>query len=142
MFYQTTGNILVETNGPKLIEITERVIHWLQNRECHEGILNTYIMHTSASLIIQENADPSVQLDLIEFFNNTAPESRTYKHKFEGQDDMPAHIKSSLTNTSLSLSIQSGSLLLGEWQAIYLFEHRKVAQSRKINLHFIGTKKV
>ena len=94
------------------------------------------------SLIIQENADPSVQLDLIEFFNNTAPESRTYKHKFEGQDDMPAHIKSSLTNTSLSLSIQSGSLLLGEWQAIYLFEHRKVAQSRKINLHFIGTKKI
>ena len=142
MFYQTTGNILVETNGPKLIEITERVIYWLQNRECYEGILNTYIMHTSASLIIQENADPSVQLDLIEFFNNTAPESRKYKHKFEGQDDMPAHIKSSLTNTSLSLSIQSGSLLLGEWQAIYLFEHRKVAQSRKINLHFIGTKKV
>tara|TARA_B100000242_G_scaffold293244_1_gene270749 strand:+ start:731 stop:1159 length:429 start_codon:yes stop_codon:yes gene_type:complete len=142
MFYQTTGNILVETNGPKLIEITERVIHWLQNRECYEGILNTYIMHTSASLIIQENADPSVQLDLIEFFNNTVPESRAYKHKFEGQDDMPAHIKSSLTNTSLSLSIQSGSLLLGEWQAIYLFEHRKVAQSRKINLHFIGTKKV
>ena len=142
MFYQTTGNILVETNGPKLIEITERVIHWLQNRECYEGILNTYIMHTSASLIIQENADPSVQLDLIEFFNNTVPESRAYKHKFEGQDDMPAHIKSSLTNTSLSLSIQSGSLLLGEWQAIYLFEHRKVAQSRKINLHFIGTKKI
>ena len=142
MFYQTTGNILVETNGPKLIEITERVIHWLQNRECYEGILNTYIMHTSASLIIQENADPSVQLDLIEFFNNTVPESRAYKHKFEGQDDMPAHIKSSLTNTSLSFSIQSGSLLLGEWQAIYLFEHRKVAQSRKINLHFIGTKKV
>ena len=142
MFYQTTGNILVETNGPKLIEITERVIYWLQNRECYEGILNTYIMHTSASLIIQENADPSVQLDLIEFFNNTVPESRAYKHKFEGQDDMPAHIKSSLTNTSLSLSIQSGSLLLGEWQAIYLFEHRKVAQSRKINLHFIGTKKV
>ena len=142
MFYQTTGNILVETNGPKLIEITERVIYWLQNRECYEGILNTYIMHTSASLIIQENADPSVQLDLIEFFNNTVPESRAYKHKFEGQDDMPAHIKSSLTNTSLSLSIQSGSLLLGEWQAIYLFEHRKVAQSRKINLHFIGTKKI
>ena len=142
MFYQTTGNILVETNGPKLIEITERVIYWLQNRECYEGILNTYIMHTSASLIIQENADPSVQLDLIEFFNNTVPESRAYKHKFEGQDDMPAHIKSSLTNTSLSLSIQSGSLLLGEWQAIYLFEHRKVAQSRKINLQFIGTKKI
>ena len=95
-------------------------------------------MHTSASLLIQENADPSVLEDLLTFFSNNVPTSSEYLHQAEGSDDMPAHIKASITNTSLSLSIQEGCLTLGAWQGIYLFEHRNKPHSRRISLHFMG----
>ena len=95
-------------------------------------------MHTSASLLVQENADASVLEDLLEYYSKSVPSDYKYKHKTEGEDDMPAHIKSSLTNTSISLSVQSKSLILGIWQGIFLFEHRYKSQTRKINLHFLG----
>ena len=97
-------------------------------------------MHTSASLIVQENADSTVLEDLVEYYSNRVPSNYKYKHNTEGEDDMPAHIKSSLTNTSITISVQSKSLILGMWQGIFLFEHRYKSQTRKINLHFIGEK--
>ena len=95
-------------------------------------------MHTSASLLIQENADPDVLEDLLNFFSKIAPTNNNYKHQSEGKDDMPAHIKSSLTNTSLSISVHQSKLMLGTWQGIYLFEHREKSMTRKVKLHFIG----
>ena len=97
-----------------------------------------YILHTSASLVIQENADPDVLEDLLTFFSKLVPENKNYKHQTEGDDDMPAHIKSSLSNTCLSISIQSKRLILGVWQGVFLFEHRDIPMRRKINFHFIG----
>ena len=96
------------------------------------------ILHTSASLVIQENADPDVLQDLLTFYSKLVPVNKSYKHQSEGNDDMPAHIKSSLTNTNLSISIQSKRLILGVWQGIFLFEHRNIPMKRKINFHFIG----
>ena len=136
--YQTIGNIKIDTNGPSLIEITEKISFWISKNKFEKGILNIYVMHTSASLIIQENADPDVLNDLLTFYIKIAPYDDKYKHQSEGEDDMPAHIKSSLTNTSVSVSVQKKELLLGTWQGIYLFEHRKKFMTRKINLHFIG----
>ncbi len=138
MFFQTIDNIIVETHGPSLIEITKNINNWIKKNKCFRGILNTYIMHTSASLLIQENADPKVLEDLLIFFSKSVPNSSKYLHQSEGSDDMPAHIKSSITNTSLSFSIQGGRLILGTWQGIYLFEHRDKPHSRKVNLHFMG----
>ena len=138
MIHQVTGSILINTKGPKLIEITEEIKQWLKIKNCLEGLLNIYVMHTSASLLVQENADASVLEDLLEYYSKSVPSDYKYKHKTEGEDDMPAHIKSSLTNTSISLSVQSKSLILGIWQGIFLFEHRYKSQTRKINLHFLG----
>ena len=138
MIHQVTGSILINTKGPKLIEITEDIKQWLKIKNCLEGLLNIYVMHTSASLLVQENADASVLEDLLEYYSKSVPSDYKYKHKTEGEDDMPAHIKSSLTNTSISLSVQSKSLILGIWQGIFLFEHRYKSQTRKINLHFLG----
>ena len=138
MFYQALGKITVNTNGQSLIEITKDIDSWIKKNNCMKGLLNIYIMHTSASLIIQENADPDVLEYLLNFFTKNIPYSNKYLHQSEGDDDMPAHIKSSITNTSLSLSIQEGFLNLGIWQGIYLFEHREKPHKRKINLHFIG----
>ena len=132
-------DLKINTNGQKLYEITDQAIEWVKKNNFKNGILNLNIQHTSASLIVQENADPDVQADLINYFDKLAPmDNSLYIHTTEGKDDMPAHIKSSLTNNQITLSIKKGKLALGTWQGLYLFEHRLAPQSRKILLHFLG----
>jgi len=132
-------NLQINTNGQKLYEFTNQTIQWIKENKFRDGILNLSIQHTSASLIVQENADPDVQTDLLNYFNNIAPmDNKLYNHTTEGKDDMPAHIKSALTNNQISLSIKSSELLLGTWQGIYLFEHRLSPQKRTIIHHFLG----
>ena len=129
----------INTNGQKLYEFTNQTIQWISKNNFKNGILNLCIQHTSASLIIQENADPDVQTDLINYFDKLVPmNNKLYKHTAEGKDDMPAHIKSVLTNNQISLSIKNSLLLLGTWQGIYLFEHRIDPQNRTIVHHYIG----
>ena len=132
-------NFRINTNGQKLYDFTDKTIDWVKKNNFSNGILNLNIQHTSASLIIQENADPDVQTDLINYFNKLVPmDNSLYIHTVEGKDDMPAHIKSSLTNTQLTLSVKKGKLILGTWQGLYLFEHRLDPQSRIIVFHFLG----
>ena len=132
-------NLQINTNGQKLYEFTDQTIEWVSKNNFKNGILNLSIQHTSASLIVQENADPDVQTDLINYFDKLAPmNNKLYVHTTEGKDDMPAHIKSALTNNQISLSIKDSNLLLGTWQGLYLFEHRLEKQNRTIILHFIG----
>ena len=132
-------NLEIKTNGQKLYEFTEQTIEWIKQNKFNTGILNLSIQHTSASLIVQENADPDVQTDLINYFDKLAPmDNKLYVHTTEGIDDMPAHIKSALTNNQISLSIKDSELLLGTWQGLYLFEHRLEPQNRIIIYHFIG----
>ena len=122
-----------------LYEFTDQTIQWINNNKFKDGMLNLSIQHTSASLIVQENADPDVQTDLINFFDKLVPmNNKLYIHTTEGKDDMPAHIKSALTNNQISLSIKDTELLLGTWQGLYLFEHRLETQNRTIIHHFIG----
>ncbi len=136
---QAFYNLEIDTNGPKLYDFTKHTISWVKKNGFKTGILNLSIQHTSASLIIQENADPDVKTDLINYFNKLVPMNESlYIHTTEGKDDMPAHIKSSLTNNQITLSIKDGDLLLGTWQGIYLFEHRLKPTTRKIIHHFIG----
>ena len=132
-------NLEIHTNGQKLYQFTNDTIQWISQNNFKNGILNLSIQHTSASLIVQENADPDVQKDLINFFNKLVPmDDKLYVHTAEGKDDMPAHIKSALTNNQISLSIKDNNLLLGTWQGLYLFEHRLETQNRTIIHHFIG----
>ena len=132
-------NLEIKTFGQKLYEFTDDTIKWINKFNFSNGIINISIQHTSASLIVQENADPDVQLDLINYFNKLAPmDKNLYIHNTEGADDMAAHIKSSLTNNQISLSIKNKKLLLGTWQGLYLFEHRLNNHKRKIIHHFIG----
>ncbi len=132
-------NLEINTNGQKLYEITDKTINWIKTNYFKEGIINLSIQHTSASLIIQENADPDVQKDLINYFDKLVPmDNKLYIHTVEGKDDMPAHIKSALTNNQISLSIKDSQILLGTWQGIYLFEHRIQPTKRTIVHHFIG----
>ena len=132
-------NFEINTNGQKLYEFTDEANDWIKKNSFNNGILNLNIQHTSASLIVQENADPDVKTDLINYFNKLAPmDNSLYTHTTEGKDDMPAHIKSSLTNNQITLSIKNGKLILGTWQGLYLFEHRLANQSRKIMFHFLG----
>ena len=132
-------NLELKTNGQKLYEFTDQTIDWINKNNFNNGILNLSIQHTSASLIVQENADPDVQSDLINYFDKIAPmDKKLYIHTIEGKDDMPAHIKSALTNNQISLSIKNKQLLLGTWQGIYLFEHRLASTKRLIIHHFIG----
>ena len=129
----------INTNGQKLYEFTNETIDWVKKNKFKNGILNLNIQHTSASLIVQENADPDVQNDLITYFDKLVPmDNSLYIHTTEGKDDMPAHIKSSLTNNQITLSIKNGELLLGTWQGLYLFEHRLESQLRKVIFHFLG----
>ena len=129
----------IETNGQNLYEFTDKTINWIKEKKLIDGILNLSILHTSASLIVQENADPDVQTDLIDYFDKLVPmNNKLYIHSAEGKDDMPAHIKSALTNNQISLSIKNGELLLGTWQGIYLFEHRLNPQIRTVIHHFLG----
>ena len=132
-------NLELNTNGQKLYEFTNQVNQWVSDNEFNNGIINLSIQHTSASLLIQENADPDVQTDLINFFNKLVPmDNSLYFHTTEGKDDMPAHIKSALTNNQISLSVKNNELLLGTWQGLYLFEHRIEKQNRLIVLHYLG----
>ena len=132
-------NLQVNTNGQKLYEFTDETINWISKNNFKNGMLNLSIQHTSASLIVQENADPDVQTDLINYFDKLAPmDNKLYVHTTEGKDDMPAHIKSALTNNQISLSIKDSHLLLGTWQGLYLFEHRLHPQKRSIIHHFLG----
>ena len=132
-------NLELNTNGQKLYEFTNQINQWVSDNEFNNGIINISIQHTSASLIIQENADPDVQTDLINFFNKLVPmDNSLYIHTTEGEDDMPAHIKSVLTNNQISLSVKNNELLLGTWQGLYLFEHRIEKQNRLIVLHYLG----
>ena len=129
----------IKTNGQRLYEFTNDTVQWIKKLNVKNGLLNLSILHTSASLIVQENADPDVQTDLINYFDKLVPmNNKLYIHTTEGKDDMPAHIKSALTNNQISLSIKDGKLLLGTWQALYLFEHRLENHSRTIIHHFIG----
>ena len=132
-------NLKINTNGQKLYEFTEETIEWINKNNFKNGIINLSIQHTSASLIVQENADPDVQKDLINYFDKLVPmDNKLYVHTTEGKDDMPAHIKSALTNNQISLSVKDKELLLGTWQGIYLFEHRLDATTRTVVHHFIG----
>ena len=132
-------NLELDTNGQSLYEFTNQTNQWINDNEFNNGIINISIQHTSASLIIQENADPDVQTDLINFFNKLVPmDNSLYIHTTEGKDDMPAHIKSALTNNQISLSVKNYKLLLGTWQGLYLFEHRIEKQNRLIVLHYLG----
>ena len=139
MMRQDFFNLEIETSGQKLYQFTDRTQHWIKKNNFNNGIINLSIQHTSASLIVQENADPDVQTDLINYFDKLVPmNNKLYKHTTEGKDDMPAHIKSALTNNQISLSIKNSLLLLGTWQGIYLFEHRIDPQNRTIVHHYIG----
>ena len=131
--------IKVKTNGQALLDFTNQVLEFIQETKINNGIINLNILHTSASLIIQENADHDIQKDLLNFFDKVAPMNpKEYIHNAEGKDDMPAHIKTALTNTHLTLSIRSSQCILGTWQGIYLFEHRLNQQNRTILAHIIG----
>ena len=135
---QSQHTLIVESRGKGLIEITHDVKRWVEQQKIATGFLTLYCRHTSASILIQENADPDVQKDLKNFFEDIAPESRDYIHDTEGPDDMPAHIRAALTHTSLSIPVTKGALVLGTWQGIFLFEHRASPHRREIVLHLVG----
>ncbi len=128
----------VQTRGNGLYDITRAVRDWLAAERARDGLLSLFCRHTSASLLINENADPDVRADLAAYFERIAPEGDDYVHDAEGPDDMPAHIRTALTQTHLSVPVQAGELLLGTWQGIYLFEHRRAPHRREVALHFIG----
>ena len=135
IFYE----IKIKTKGQGLYNFTDQTLNWLKKQKINNGILNINILHTSASLTIQENADPDVLYDLNNFFKKLVPmDNKLYKHTTEGKDDMPAHIKSALTNNQLTLSIKNKKLMLGTWQGLYLFEHRLERHNRTLSHHLIG----
>jgi len=136
---QIFDEVVINTRGPRLYDFTDQIHLFVKKNKLINGILNISILHTSASLVIQENADPDVLHDLNNFFKKLAPmDNNLYKHTTEGKDDMPAHIKSALTNSHLTLSVKDNKIILGTWQGLYLFEHRLESQIRKISYHFIG----
>jgi secondary thiamine-phosphate synthase enzyme len=136
---QVSETLEIKTNGQRLIEITNQISDFVHQSEINTGIINLSIMHTSASLLVQENADPDVLTDLLSYFDQLVPMNpKLYVHGAEGKDDMPAHIKTALTQTHLTLSIQDSSLALGTWQGIYLFEHRLQSHHRKVLMHILG----
>tara|TARA_Y100000590_G_scaffold76231_1_gene84352 strand:+ start:5695 stop:6114 length:420 start_codon:yes stop_codon:yes gene_type:complete len=136
---QIFHEIKISTKGQGLYNFTNETMTWLKKQKINNGILNINILHTSASLIIQENADPDVLYDLKNFFDKLAPmDNKLYKHTTEGKDDMPAHIKSALTNNHITLSIKDKKLVLGTWQGLYLFEHRLEQNTRILSHHLIG----
>ena len=135
---QKYEKINFRTNGINLYEITNNIIDWINKTNLSSGLLNISIQHTSASLLLQENADPTVLEDLKNYFLKLVPFNNNYLHATEGYDDMPAHIKTSLTNTNITLSVMDKKLNLGTWQGVFLFEHRTSSKDRFINLHYIG----
>jgi secondary thiamine-phosphate synthase enzyme len=136
---QYTHRITVRTEGQGLYEITRQIAQWVEGCAVATGLVTVFVQHTSASLTIQENADPDVVQDLATFFKRLVPEdNRFYRHTVEGADDMPAHIRSALTLTQLSVPVENGRMALGTWQGIYLFEHRAEPHRRSVILHLIG----
>ena len=135
---QAHHSLAIQTKGCGFYEFTDKVLRWLASEKFSTALLTVYCRHTSASLLIQENADPDVQTDLQNYFEKIAPESDEYIHSAEGPDDMPAHLRAALTQTSLSIPIVDGRPVLGTWQGIYLFEHRARPHTRELVLHVIG----
>ena len=135
---QQINTLKIITKGQGLYEFTSNIVKYVNEEKIENGLLTIYIKHTSCSLLIQENADSDVKKDLLTFFSKIAPENENYIHKSEGPDDMPAHIKSSLTQTNLSIPIENYQIVLGTWQGVYLFEHRKSPHTRVIKMHLIG----
>jgi secondary thiamine-phosphate synthase enzyme len=135
---QASHTLTIQTPGPGLHEITREVAGWVADQPMTTGLLTLFCRHTSASLVIQENADPDVRRDLEDFFAALAPESARYRHQDEGPDDMPAHLRAALTQAQLSIPLAGGRLALGTWQGIYLFEHRRRPHRREVALHLIG----
>jgi len=136
---QAMAELTVQTRRAGFTDITGRLAAWLGHIEADEGLLTVFIRHTSASLTIQENADPDVQADLVDALSKLAPAEAPYRHNVEGPDDMPAHIKAALTSTSLAIPVMGGRMRLGTWQAVYVIEHRAQAHRRSLNLHFLGS---
>jgi secondary thiamine-phosphate synthase enzyme len=135
---QAQQTLRVRTAGKGFTDVTAKVRAFLAANPCHTGLMTVFCRHTSASLLIQENADPSVRRDLQAYFEQIAPEAAAYEHDTEGPDDMPAHIRTALTQTHLAIPIVGGELALGTWQGIYLFEHRRAPHTRELVLHLIG----
>jgi secondary thiamine-phosphate synthase enzyme len=136
---QAQHRISVETNGAGFTDVTSTIVDWLASIGAGDGLLTLFNRHTSASLTIQENADPDVLRDLMDALERAAPRTARYRHRIEGSDDMPAHIKAMLTGASLSVPVIAGRAQLGTWQAIYLIEHRDRAHRREVLLHFVGS---
>ena len=135
---QATHQLHIATNGKGLYEFTGQVESWVRAQQAHCGLLTVFCQHTSASLLIQENADPDVVADLADFFTRLVPEdTRLYRHTAEGADDMTSHIRAALTQTQLSIPVRDGSLALGKWQGLYLFEHRQRPHRRSVVLHLL-----
>jgi secondary thiamine-phosphate synthase enzyme len=136
---QFTHRLEIRTRGKRFYPFTGEVGSWVSSTGVETGLLTVFVQHTSASLVIQENADPDVVLDLADFFERLVPENDPrYRHTMEGSDDMPSHIRAALTQTHLSIPVMGGRMALGIWQGIYLFEHRSVAQRRSVVLHLAG----
>jgi secondary thiamine-phosphate synthase enzyme len=135
---QALHRLTVATSGQGLVDVTDRVSCWVEAQAIQTGLLTIWCRHTSASLLVQENADPDVRADLEAFFRHLVPEHAGYRHEDEGPDDMPAHIKSALTQTQLTIPVGNSKPVLGTWQAIYLFEHRASPHRRELVLHLIG----
>ena len=136
---QASHRLRVRTPGKGFIDITEDLRHWLHDISAGDGLLTVFVCHTSASLTIQENADPNVRRDLMTTLESLAPEDAPYTHAEEGPDDMPSHIKSMLTEVSLGIPVMGGRMALGTWQGVYLIEHRDAPHERSIALSFIGS---
>ena len=135
---QATTIIAIDTRRQGLVEVTGPIVHWVEAQRVESGLLTVFCRHTSASLVIQENAAPAVRRDMEAYFARLAPESATYEHDDEGPDDMPAHLRAALTGVQLSIPVIDGALALGTWQGIYLFEHRRAPHRRTLALHLIG----
>jgi secondary thiamine-phosphate synthase enzyme len=136
---QAQQELRLSTRGRALYEFTGQVADWLSGLKAHTGLLTLHLRHTSASLLIQENADPDVRRDLDAFFERLVPDGDDiFTHTAEGEDDMPAHVRTALTAVNLSIPVSGGELALGNWQGIYLWEHRKAPHSRRVVMHFIG----
>jgi secondary thiamine-phosphate synthase enzyme len=136
--HQVTHHLIIPTRGQGMVMITEAITRWLAAQDITTGLLTLWCRHSSASLLVQENADPDVRADIETFLRRLVPEAGRYRHDSEGPDDMPAHIRTMLTQTQLSIPIEDRSLVLGTWQGIYLYEHRSAPHRREIVLHLLG----
>jgi len=135
---QALHRLTIATSGQGLVDVTDKVSRWVPAQAIQTGLLTIWCRHTSASLLVQATPDPDVRADLEAFFRRLVPQGANYQHEDEGSDDMPAHIKSALTQTQLTIPVDAGKPVLGTWQAIYLFEHRAAPHHRELVLHLIG----